>query len=180
MALKALVVLLVIVVGLSHAESGNYAPSFPYGAGGASTGAATVSFAVPPVRRDERRRRGVAGRPAPHAQGDPPPAGHRRFPAVRRGGRTDGRRRPARLRRRLHRVVVLPSRRPGLPRSFRIPFTPVTPAIGVIASVRPITYLRVETWPRFAAWFPIGLAVHFGCSYRRSAPAGQERRAAGR
>ncbi|QKW48426.1 amino acid permease [Streptomyces buecherae] len=45
-ALKVLVVLLVIVVGFFHVDTGNYSPFFPYGVGGAFTGAATVFFAV--------------------------------------------------------------------------------------------------------------------------------------
>ncbi|WP_031078729.1 amino acid permease [Streptomyces sp. NRRL S-118] len=44
--LKVLVVLLVIVVGFFHITSANYTPFFPYGVGGAFTGAATVFFAV--------------------------------------------------------------------------------------------------------------------------------------
>ncbi|MDN3260711.1 amino acid permease [Streptomyces sp. CSDS2] len=45
-ALKVLVVLLVIGVGVFHIDTGNYQPFFPYGIGGAFTGAATVFFAV--------------------------------------------------------------------------------------------------------------------------------------
>ncbi|GHJ42125.1 amino acid permease [Streptomyces sp. TS71-3] len=44
--LKVLVVLLVIGVGFFHVSTGNYHPYFPYGVGGAFTGAATVFFAV--------------------------------------------------------------------------------------------------------------------------------------
>ncbi|MFF8828695.1 amino acid permease [Streptomyces sp. NPDC015131] len=44
--LKVAVVLLVIVVGFFHITSDNYTPFFPYGVGGAFTGAATVFFAV--------------------------------------------------------------------------------------------------------------------------------------
>jgi APA family basic amino acid/polyamine antiporter len=44
--LKVLVVLLVIVVGFFHIDTSNYNPFFPYGIGGAFTGAATVFFAV--------------------------------------------------------------------------------------------------------------------------------------
>ncbi|MGW0562230.1 amino acid permease [Streptomyces sp. NPDC003016] len=44
--LKVLVVLLVIVVGFFHVDTGNYSPFFPFGVGGAFTGAATVFFAV--------------------------------------------------------------------------------------------------------------------------------------
>ncbi|MEV8558297.1 amino acid permease [Streptomyces sp. NPDC051917] len=45
-ALKVLVVLLVIGVGVFHIDSANYHPFFPFGIGGAFTGAATVFFAV--------------------------------------------------------------------------------------------------------------------------------------
>ncbi|MEW2284074.1 amino acid permease [Streptomyces sp. NPDC047841] len=45
-ALKVLVVLLVIGVGAFHIDTRNYHPFFPFGVGGAFTGAATVFFAV--------------------------------------------------------------------------------------------------------------------------------------
>ncbi|MET8560064.1 amino acid permease [Streptomyces flaveolus] len=45
-ALKVLVVLLVIGVGVFHINPGNYHPFFPFGISGAFTGAATVFFAV--------------------------------------------------------------------------------------------------------------------------------------
>ncbi|MEU8325404.1 amino acid permease [Nonomuraea sp. NPDC048881] len=45
-AIKVAVVLLVIVVGFFYIETANYTPFFPYGFGGAVTGAATVFFAV--------------------------------------------------------------------------------------------------------------------------------------
>ncbi|CAM5593724.1 Putrescine transporter PotE [Streptomyces violaceorubidus] len=44
--LKVLVALLVIGVGVFHINSSNYHPFFPFGVGGAFTGAATVFFAV--------------------------------------------------------------------------------------------------------------------------------------
>ncbi|MFF4485993.1 amino acid permease [Streptomyces sp. NPDC001544] len=45
-ALKVLVVLLVIAVGVFHINTANYHPFFPFGVSGAFTGAATVFFAV--------------------------------------------------------------------------------------------------------------------------------------
>ena len=45
-ALKVLVVLVVIGVGVFHINTANYHPFFPYGISGAFTGAATVFFAV--------------------------------------------------------------------------------------------------------------------------------------
>ncbi|MFG1694921.1 amino acid permease [Nonomuraea sp. NPDC049309] len=44
--IKVAVVLLVIVVGFFHINTANYTPFFPFGIGGAITGAATVFFAV--------------------------------------------------------------------------------------------------------------------------------------
>ncbi|MFF5209669.1 amino acid permease [Streptosporangium sp. NPDC000396] len=44
--IKVVVVLVVIVVGAFFINPGNYVPFFPYGLGGAFTGAATVFFAV--------------------------------------------------------------------------------------------------------------------------------------
>lgn len=44
--LKVVVVLVVIAVGVFHIDTANYNPFFPYGVGGAFTGAATVFFAV--------------------------------------------------------------------------------------------------------------------------------------
>ncbi|MEV0266143.1 amino acid permease [Streptomyces sp. NPDC050617] len=44
--LKVLVVILIIAVGFFHIKTGNYRPFFPFGVGGAFTGAATVFFAV--------------------------------------------------------------------------------------------------------------------------------------
>ncbi|HZG03956.1 MAG TPA: amino acid permease [Streptomyces sp.] len=76
-------------------------------------------------------------------------------------------------------VIVLRYRHPELPRQFRAPLMPFTPAIGVIASIWLITYLRTETWLRFAAWFAVGLVIYFGYSYRHSGLAKAERAAAG-
>ncbi|GAA2292286.1 amino acid permease [Nonomuraea roseoviolacea subsp. roseoviolacea] len=45
-AIKVAVVLLVVVVGFFYINTANYTPFFPFGVGGAITGAATVFFAV--------------------------------------------------------------------------------------------------------------------------------------
>ncbi|MBT1607846.1 MULTISPECIES: amino acid permease [Curtobacterium] len=65
-------------------------------------------------------------------------------------------------------VVVLRYRQPDLDRQFRLPFMPVIPIIGVIASLWLVTFLQWETWVRFAIWFAIGLGVYFGYSRRHS------------
>ena len=58
-------------------------------------------------------------------------------------------------------VIVLRRTRPEVPRTFRLPFMPVVPAFGVVASLFLITQLGPETWLRFAIWLLIGLAIYF-------------------
>jgi APA family basic amino acid/polyamine antiporter len=70
-------------------------------------------------------------------------------------------------------VIVLRYRQPELPRSFRTPWMPFVPALGVVFSLWLITFLHWQTWVRFAVWFVLGLVVYFGYSYRRSALAGR-------
>ncbi|GGW46816.1 amino acid transporter [Streptomyces lucensis JCM 4490] len=65
-------------------------------------------------------------------------------------------------------VIVLRYRQPDLPRSFRTPWMPFLPALGVLFSVWLITFLQWQTWVRFAVWFLIGCVIYFGYSYRRS------------
>nr|SBO97098.1 amino acid transporter protein [Nonomuraea gerenzanensis] len=65
-------------------------------------------------------------------------------------------------------VIVLRYRQPDLPRSFRTPWMPVVPAVGVLFSIWLITFLAPVTWLRFAAWFLLGLIVYFAYSKRHS------------
>ncbi|MFD6173589.1 amino acid permease [Streptomyces coeruleorubidus] len=65
-------------------------------------------------------------------------------------------------------VIVLRYRQPDLPRTFRTPWMPVVPAVGIVFSIWLITFLQWQTWARFAVWFALGLVVYFAYSYRRS------------
>ncbi|MER5713851.1 amino acid permease [Streptomyces sp. NPDC002132] len=65
-------------------------------------------------------------------------------------------------------VIVLRYRQPELPRSFRTPWMPVVPALGVLFSIWLITFLQWQTWVRFAIWFAIGCVIYFSYSYKRS------------
>ncbi|BCJ48019.1 amino acid transporter [Actinoplanes ianthinogenes] len=65
-------------------------------------------------------------------------------------------------------VIVLRYRQPDLPRTFRLPWMPVIPAVGVVFSLWLITFLAPITWLRFAVWFLIGLVVYFTYSRKHS------------
>ncbi|MET9259743.1 amino acid permease [Amycolatopsis sp. NPDC004079] len=66
-------------------------------------------------------------------------------------------------------VIVLRYKRPELPRTFKTPGMPVVPIIGVVFSIWLITFLKPETWLRFAIWFAIGMVIYFSYSKRHSA-----------
>ena len=65
-------------------------------------------------------------------------------------------------------VIVLRYRSPDLPRTFRLPFMPVVPLLGIGFSLWLVSQLMWETWVRFAAWFLIGLLVYAFYGYRHS------------
>jgi basic amino acid/polyamine antiporter, APA family len=65
-------------------------------------------------------------------------------------------------------VPVLRSRRPDLPRSFQVPFSPVLPIVAALICVYLTLNLSIETWLRFLVWMAIGFAIYFLYSYRNS------------
>ncbi|WP_229685885.1 amino acid permease [Longimycelium tulufanense] len=65
-------------------------------------------------------------------------------------------------------VLVLRYKQPNLPRTFRTPFAPVTPLIGLVLCVGLVLGLDEITWATFAIWVLIGLIVYFAYGARRS------------
>ncbi|MER7859333.1 amino acid permease [Amycolatopsis japonica] len=65
-------------------------------------------------------------------------------------------------------VLLLRRRQPEAPRSFRVPFSPVTPALGVLCCGYMMLSLDGATWIVFAGWMALGLLIYFGYSMRRS------------
>ena len=65
-------------------------------------------------------------------------------------------------------VTVLRRTRPELERPFRVPFSPVVPALSVLACLYLMANLSLETWLRFLAWLALGLVFYAVYGYRHS------------
>jgi len=65
-------------------------------------------------------------------------------------------------------VVILRRKQPERPRAFKVPFSPVTPAIAVICCLGLMLGLPLETWIRFVVWLLIGLVIYAVYSRKRS------------
>jgi APA family basic amino acid/polyamine antiporter len=70
-------------------------------------------------------------------------------------------------------VIVLRSRQPDRPRSFRVPFVPVFPLISIACCVLLMMGLPLLTWIRFVVWLVIGFAIYFPFGRRHSTLAGK-------
>jgi len=58
-------------------------------------------------------------------------------------------------------VILFRYTRPDAPRTFRLPWMPVVPAFGVLASLFLVLQLHWQTWVRFVVWLIIGLIIYF-------------------
>ena len=65
-------------------------------------------------------------------------------------------------------VIVLRYRSPDLPRTFRTPWMPFTPLVGIAFSLWLVSKLEWLTWVRFAVWALLGLIVYAAYGYRHS------------
>lgn len=65
-------------------------------------------------------------------------------------------------------VLILRRRQPERPRSFRVPFSPVTPILGVLCCGYMMFSLDGATWLVFGGWMVLGLLLYFGYGIRRS------------
>src|SRR5579862_6015302 len=69
-------------------------------------------------------------------------------------------------------VLYLRKRRPDLPRSFRVPFVPLFPILGIVFSLfLAIFGLSRATWTWFAIALVCGLIFFFAYGFRKSNPA---------
>ncbi|MFF4959867.1 amino acid permease [Streptomyces sp. NPDC001222] len=71
-------------------------------------------------------------------------------------------------------VVVLRRTRPQMPRTFRVPLSPVLPALGFALCVWMMGSLSAVTWVVFGVWMAVGLVFYFVYGHRRSRLAAAE------
>jgi len=65
-------------------------------------------------------------------------------------------------------ILILRKREPNRPRSFRTPWVPVIPLLGVVACIYLMLGLPWITWLRFGLWLLVGMVVYFFYGFRRS------------
>lgn len=65
-------------------------------------------------------------------------------------------------------VLVMRYTKPDLPRPFKVPGSPVVPALGVLACLYLMFSLPLATWIRFLVWMLIGLVIFACYGYRRA------------
>jgi APA family basic amino acid/polyamine antiporter len=65
-------------------------------------------------------------------------------------------------------IVVLRRRRPDLHRSFRTPWVPIIPLVGIGFSLWLMSNLPLVTWTAFAIWLAVGVVVYFAYSRKAS------------
>jgi APA family basic amino acid/polyamine antiporter len=65
-------------------------------------------------------------------------------------------------------ILILRKREPNRPRKFRVPFSPVTPLLGIGMCIFLMTGLGKTTWLRFVYWLLAGLVVYFLYGRRQS------------
>ena len=65
-------------------------------------------------------------------------------------------------------VIVLRRQQPDRPRGFRVPGSPILPALSIVSCLVLMMALPVETWLRFFVWLVIGFAIYFPFGRKRS------------
>jgi APA family basic amino acid/polyamine antiporter len=65
-------------------------------------------------------------------------------------------------------VVILRHTNPDMERTFRVPFSPVFPIIGVALCIYLMTKLPGETWLRFVFWLAVGCLIYYFYSRKHS------------
>src|ERR1700685_568833 len=66
-------------------------------------------------------------------------------------------------------VLIMRRTHPEVPRPFRVPFSPITPILGILACLLLMFSLEAANWLRLFVWLAVGLVIYFnyGRQYRR-------------
>jgi APA family basic amino acid/polyamine antiporter len=65
-------------------------------------------------------------------------------------------------------VLILRKKEPNAPRSFRTPWVPVVPVLGILTCLLMMASLPLDTWLRLFIWLALGLAIYYGYGRRHS------------
>lgn len=65
-------------------------------------------------------------------------------------------------------VIVLRKKRPDAPRTFRTPWVPFVPIMGIIICFGQMLALPWPTWERLIGWMALGMVIYFSYGYRKS------------
>lgn len=65
-------------------------------------------------------------------------------------------------------VLILRRTRPDLPRTFRVPWAPITCTLGVLSCLMLLYWENWYNWTLMGAWTLLGFVVYFGYGYRHS------------
>ena len=65
-------------------------------------------------------------------------------------------------------IIILRVKEPHKHRTFKVPFNPVIPLLGVASCIFLMTGLPGVTWIRFVVWLIVGLVVYFSYSIHNS------------
>jgi APA family basic amino acid/polyamine antiporter len=76
-------------------------------------------------------------------------------------------------------VLIMRRTHPDAPRSFKVPFYPWLPILGILTNVALMFSLPEENWLRLAIWLAIGLLIYFGYSRKHSVMAQLRAQSAG-
>jgi APA family basic amino acid/polyamine antiporter len=65
-------------------------------------------------------------------------------------------------------VIILRRTEPDRQRSFRVPFSPVTPLLGLAFCIYMMFSLGLPSWIAFIVWMVLGFVIYFGYSVRKA------------
>lgn len=65
-------------------------------------------------------------------------------------------------------IIVMRKKQPDMPRSFKTPWVPFVPILGIIFCSSMIYGLGYPNWIRLGIWMLIGLVIYFSYSYKHS------------